>query len=360
MAHYETGAFTSPTNLLNLLATFLTGSAGWTQDALANQGLGRRGHFTKGSLHVNLRAYENEIRYTTSDNGTSGTDNTLSPTQTGYTDYALCMNMSTGSYSGGSGWEVQSGAPVTASPAIYTGKRMSVEMRGGGANLAGTYHFVWQASPEMVWVFIEHATGSFQFLSFGLLSKDGTYTGGEYFSGSLCAGQANAQYLTGQRQAFIASCGATGSTHNTFVRVGSVDSFSGWLGYNSLSADACLTGREVEGSIGRLNGPSTGIPTIVSYYQNATSKGGPIYFSKSQVSSQQTLLPIAAWMRRTDGVDRTYYSLLGVAPHAFYCRMDNYDNAQAITVGSATYRVFSFKSKADAIQDGDGIAVQVS
>ena len=57
-ANYASGAATSPTDLLNLLVTFIT-TQGWTIDSNTTDGSGKRVHAHKGSNYINLRAAMN-------------------------------------------------------------------------------------------------------------------------------------------------------------------------------------------------------------------------------------------------------------------------------------------------------------
>src|SRR6185369_15629320 len=106
-AAYQTGTATDPVDLLNTLATFLSGQ-GWTIDSNTTDGSGKRVHAHKGSDYVNLRAAVNEAIW---------------PNLSGSAFYGIGVYMGTG-YNGSNGWAAQAGGPIKCGGSDTVGASM--------------------------------------------------------------------------------------------------------------------------------------------------------------------------------------------------------------------------------------------
>src|SRR5438477_3589060 len=118
-ASYQTGTASSPSNLLQTLATWLT-AQGWTVNQSATDASGWRLHVSKNSYFMNLRAAMNETIWNTQNRA----------------GYGIGLYGGTG-YSGAAAWNAQAGAPNASGGAIVVGASMNLN---SGAIVA--YHFL--------------------------------------------------------------------------------------------------------------------------------------------------------------------------------------------------------------------------
>jgi len=236
-------------------------------------------------------------------------------------------------------------------------KPVSVELRGNGAVLSGTYHFFVQTSPDTVWIALEVSAGVFRHFGFGTLSKQGSYTGGEWFAGPQSSQAAISSIFKPAFETRI-----TEASVCSFARVSGVDGFTGWLGhvYDSFSRGSNCTGKGLAHGLTDVLGNSFNqFPVFGGYSVNiATNRVGLKYLSRNLLNTQAALLPFYLYCERTKGVD---FSLLGTVGSAYYINMQNYTKAQLVTIGANSFRVFPFSVIADSAAGNyfDGIAVKV-
>lgn len=166
-AAYATGASTSPTDLLNTLAAFLT-TQGWTQDDLSTEGAGRRLHTHKNGDYLNVRAAENEDSLFP--NLGSGLFGNLP-------GYGWLANLGTG-YDGGEPWYNQPGRPL----ANGSSDGIGVGMRLPSGNVVG-YH-IFDDGFDNITVVVEITPGKYQYLGFGpsLVKKGYTWDSSYIFA----------------------------------------------------------------------------------------------------------------------------------------------------------------------------------
>ncbi len=347
---YKSGAFASASALLDEIQTFLVTDNSWTLNHAAVVGSGKRLHVQRvggggNTIYANFRALANETRFGAAD-GTSATD---SPSGSTYTDHVLAMNLSTGQDAGVSAWEKQSGHPTN-----YNSKFVSAELCGSPLDtgsrvstaLSGTYYFIHHKSPvDVVYIWIDTGSGLWSWLAFGESVKIGTWTGGEWFTGSMVSGHANPS-ATNRHP--LGKYATTGNNHNFFVRVSSVDSYTGWLG------------TELSSSYGRMHATKNKAvympfaddgTSLASTYFNYPSYGGynngPVgadmaTYSLNAINGKNLLLPFNLFVGREDaGEDTTnYWSLLGSLSKLHLTRIGGATMGAKIGIGGTAYRVF--------------------
>lgn len=300
-AAYTTGSASSPTDLLDQLAAWLV-TQGWTQDSLATDGSGKRGHLHKGAVYVNLRAAVNE---------------TVWPNLSGSANYGLHLYLGTG-YSGASGWAAQAGGPIKSGASDTVGACM--RLLNGGVT---AFHFFDDGS-DRITIAVERPGALFTHIGFGVtLDKSGTWTGGPYFYGALPGRHGGS--VTQTMGDANSSAGAPGAVigpffdnsttqlgHALFVRV-DVDSFtSKWIGCSGTNTTAN------DGYTGKLgncgldyNTLSEILPTDFPGYQRLLGD-----HLVSAFNGQAVKLPIRVYVARDGGG----YSLIGEVPEVFCYR----------------------------------------
>jgi hypothetical protein len=240
-------------------------------------------------------------------------------------------------------------------------KPISVEARGNGSVLAGTYHFFAQASPDTVWIALEISAGVFRHFGFGTLDKTGagTYTGGEWFCGPQ---RSNSSIIANPPMNFEAR--GDQNYVNCYARVSGLDGFTGWLGSvaDSHATNPSATGKGLAHGMVDPTGGSEfyrKLPLYGGYSGNLNFNFvGHKYLSRSLLNTVGVELPFHFWAERSYLTD---FSFLGCVGHANYQNMSEYEKAQLVTIGGNDFRVFPFNVKAATAAGGwfDGIGLLV-
>jgi hypothetical protein len=167
---YQTGTSTGPNDLIDKLRVFLLAD-GWTVNLWDDDGTGKRLHVQKSAedsagpeMFFNFRSMVAEG---------SWCQDTVSTLCTG-----LGINGSTG-YNGGSDWDKQPGAMVNKDGSNQATAPCMVEM---SASAIPAYYFF--SVGDSVHIVVETTSTKFQFMSFGVLVKQGSYDGGMYCASS--------------------------------------------------------------------------------------------------------------------------------------------------------------------------------
>jgi hypothetical protein len=296
---YSNATATSPINIVQQLVTWLV-SVGWTSDLSAAEGSGWRAHLHKSGLYVHLRAIMNETVPGLTSPGTG-----------------IGVYLST-SFSSGSSWGTQPGSPPyqngSSTAVVWAGAQLLI---GSVPNM----YFFADATGDNIVVVIEKTTGIFGHFGWGpSLVKNGTWTGGAYFFGSIAG--IGMYYTFGSYPGLnlTSLCpGADGDTFGgasaSFVRA-DVDAFTGkWIGMSSnVNATYGYTGKIGESSV--LGGvvPTNSIARYaalsVSYYPNANQLQAR---TTSVLHAEANFLPVLMWVKR----DAAGYSLLGSLPFIY-------------------------------------------
>lgn len=313
---YQTGTASSPIDLLQKLATWLSG-VGWTIDSSVAVATGWRMHCHKGTLYLNFRAAVNE------NGGTAGFVNTWP----GPGCYFLALYAGTG-YNAGNDWRSQPGGPVTSGTSNTTG--CGCPMPSGSIN---AYHFFGDTASDNIMVVIERTANVFSHMFWGpSLNKIGAWTGGAYFGASLDVYQMSYS-IAGNPS--LAGCGMSTygpalslSAPMAYVRV-DVDTFTGkWVGIGkTTSANIGYTGKVGGSSWSQENSDQNGLD--IAYM---------IARGTSNLTAQSLLFPIVITAVR----DSPGFSLLGSLPNIFACNASakGFANSSLYQWGSDNYRIF--------------------
>lgn len=321
---YQTGAASSPTDLIQKLITFLVAN-GWTQDMSQAEGSGWRVHAHLSSNYVHLRSAMNE--------------STIWQQSYAVAHYAVHMYLGTG-FNGSNAWNAQNtGAPIgTASNPMGVGMKLS-------AGPFSNYYFFCDSGGDNVAVVVERTPGLFVHLGWGSsLAKAGTWTGGAYFFGS-SSGYYTPYPAGANTPGFTSTsdCPGVNADHVggavTFVRA-DVDAFTGkWIGIFNQSgvADTGATGKQGDSSVYATN------LSMRSNFPVLASQAYTYHFQNMQTSNQDgraNLLPIYLWALRDSTT--TGFSLLGSIPNVFCSNAvgHGFSNADEYLIGATTYKVF--------------------
>jgi len=182
---YENAQFTTIADLFSKLNTFAV-AAGWTVDHSASDRL----FLTRSTVHVAFRW------------------STTSPTCAGVYQHTAFINSGTdpGNHTNDSGQGSISGVDGT----LLTGRHVLIP------NTGGQYWFF--ESDTYIHVVVETATQQFTHFGFGLMIKEGTWTGGEYSYGNRNDPAGGTTNLPTRPLSSFLLCGAAGLTSPTTVR----------------------------------------------------------------------------------------------------------------------------------------------
>jgi hypothetical protein len=342
---YSSGTSTGPADLLDKLRLFLIAN-GWTVNKWDDDdtryptpsgagldGDGKRLHVQKTAadstvMYFNLRSTVRGIPF--GDRGTSGT---LYAGKFRAEVTGLCLYGSTG-YDGGLVWDLQPGG--TLNGALSWG----VCMTELSTSAIPAYYFF--EDGDTVIVLVEYTAGKYQWFTFGCLEKQGTYTGGQFFSGSLGTYEPSFKYLsapTDQTMFLTTNYDSVGPGNGAVYL--NVDSTAGWRASGYLGGSGSGTGYKSIIFSGVRGNDGTKTSTNVA---NNSLVG--LFFSRSP-NFYNGLAPFAASYvlgKRSSG----NFSLLGWPKNIRHISVTNYNPAQEITLASDTWMIFPEHSKADA------------
>ena len=289
MAYAENVA-SSPDDLIDKISTFAV-SAGWTEDRNALVGSNRTVTLHKGGDYIHLwNDSDSSVRVI----GSIGYDSGEVPLSQTLVAENQCV------------------APIGVGP--YT----------------KVYMFADNSPAEHVHVVIEATAGVFFHLSFGLLDKFGTYTGGTYFDASYWphTSPASQTYTGHWNKAIFDSTTAPGYTAGTLPFNVRVDIPADSLSNNWFAARSDATNKAVSGLNGSQPGPSPVLNT--AYSRNSATFSGQIL-----------LHPIQVVVERDGGL----WSSVGEFPNVRVTNIERYNPADEITIGSDTWKLFPFVRK---------------
>lgn len=331
---YATGTFTTANQLLDAIRSFAAAN-GWTENAYAADGSGYKLLINKGSVYLNFRSLTAEA---STGNGTFTVQQAT----------GVACAISTG-YAGGSAWNDQ---PGRIAPYSNT-KSCSGIFNISASN---TYHLFASASPDQLFCVAETSPGSFQFLGGGLLQKHGSYTGGEWLTGSFYVdGYTHPSstnlfdfYLSGGNQnrinmmPFLDYQVAPGSwmMMATLVRA-ECDGKTGfapmhYLGSTSPPTWTNFTGTVLKGIFeGRQINAVNYIDLLTRWYD----------YAPASLNGITPLLPFHLYAARPSG----FWSPIGYPPHLRFLNMLNYAPGDLITLGSEQWMVFPGYIKSAAL-----------
>jgi len=189
------------------------------------------------------------------------------------------------------------------------------------------YYFFFNGNS--VHIVVEITAGKFQFMSFGLLVKQGTYTGGRYFTSSFSSRQPAYDY------------GSYGNyAPNYFVRLRAGNAQGGVY----IDADSVADWRVAQGT----THPEIMFPCVAGQQANQTySQSGLCScfwsFAPNAYNAMAAMCPIHVFGKRDDG----NYSLLGWPEGVRFLNCTNYSPGEEISYGDETWMVFHADSQED-------------
>ena len=311
---YQSGTSTGPNDLLDKIRTFLLAD-GWAVNLWADIGAGKR-------LHVQKTASDSTVMYFNFRSAIAETGNTLiTEDNTGGangTVTGIIINGSTG-YDVGQVWHKQPGYPQNIDSSNYS---FGCVMSPMSITAIPAYYIF--SVGDAVHIVVEVTGGKFQFMSFGLLYKQGTFTGGQFFSGSWNSYAPYGDWSLswyGPRY-FTFNVGSSYGTLSGGVYL-DVDSVADWR-----CADAGAT-REII------------FPCVAGQSANKEySQTGlcSMFWSKAPnaYNAMSAMVPIYTLAKRSDN----NYSLLGWPEGVRFLNVTNYSPGQEITYGAETWKVF--------------------
>lgn len=318
---FYTGTSTGPNDLIDKLRLALIAES-WTVDAFSAVGAGYRLHVHKAAsdatnMYFNFRSAidEHGPSLITEDNLNSDSGDVT----------GLVINGSTG-YDAGEDWDTQTGHPDNRSSQSY-----GCCMTPMSISAIPAYYFFFVG--DSVHIVVEITSGKFQFMSFGMLKKQGTITGGQYFTASISTYSPVGDY--------------TGSETYRSQYAPRYFSLSGYAGYDSINGAVYLTADSVtkwfrcsESSEHEIvfSCPSgAGNPGNYDQYCLRGICSFFWAFAPSFYNAMAAMAPCYVFIKRSDD----NYSLLGWPEGVRFLNVTNYTPAQEITYGSETWMVFN-------------------
>lgn len=193
------------------------------------------------------------------------------------------------------------------------------------------YMFADNSPAEHVHVVIEATAGVFFHLSFGLLDKFGSYTGGTYFDASYWphSSPTSQTYNGFHNKAIFDSTSLLTFTAGQVPCNVRLDIAADGLSNSWFHANSLATNRLFTSLYGTQVGPDS--PAMnAAYYRNSATFSG-----------QVLLQPIQVAAIRTGGL----WSPIGEFPNVRVTNMERYNPADEITIGSDVWKIFPFVRK---------------
>ncbi len=317
MAIFETGVVTSIPNLLDALADFCVAN-GWTENFNAIEGTGRRVHLQLSSdVFINLRALVNEAAQPSGFPPVSG----------------LAINGSTG-YNGALAWYNQTGAPTDG----VTTYRMAGMMGISGAMPAYYFH----AREDMIYVWLEYATGLYQFMGFGRIEKYGAWSGGTVFFASA---EGHSDTITTLSTTLIGEpptglVDMVGNRHGYMY--GTIGANTGWLPCSNFNTTS---------------------PDMPRFFSSLCMQSLIVTNAANQFNGLPVLLPIDIAVAR-DGAfaiaANTNFSIEGFLPDLYFCNLRTLIPGQQLDDGSGDiFRIYPFRQKTATGHSGGWFGVAI-
>jgi hypothetical protein len=303
---YSSGNATSSTNLLNAFRLFLI-DAGWTVNRYADDGNGKSLSVEKNGLFFNFRSTLNEPIYH---------NPTVLDVQNAQSQTAIWISPSTG-FDAGQNWFRQPNAPKNNNNVfMYAGI--------GFLTAAVNYHFF--AFNDNAFMIVENPVGRWHWAGIGKLAKIGDWGGGQFVF---------AKHINDANDSDWRSFSIFGSNwfgyqqSGFFLRVASIDGFTGWSNYQTPSNAGNL--------IPLRAGDTMQKSTIL------------MESSPNAFNSLAVRLPVGVILTRDAGnnLETTPFSLLGYIDEFFFVNIRFMNPGSIYSIGGVNYKVFSFHTKAD-------------
>jgi len=344
---YQTGTSTGPADLLDKLRLFLIDN-GWTVNKWEDDdtkyptpsgagldGDGKRLHVQKTAtdatvMYFNLRSTIRGIPF-----GNRDTTATLYSGKFRAEVTGLCIYGSTG-YDTGLAWDLQPGGTLNGS-SLSCG----VCMTELSTTAIPAYYFFQDG--DTVIVVVEYTAGKFQWFAFGCLEKQGVYTGGQFFTGSLSSYDPTYQILSAgtTMTMFMTIAFDIGYQGNGAVYI-DVDSLSGWR-WSGLQGNTS-TGNYAKTILLQGLLANQSISAKATSSSNVSFNG--LFYTRTP-NWFNGLAPLATcfvFLKRASA----NLSLLGWPKSIRLVNITNYNSGDELTFGSDTWKIFPEHSKSDA------------
>jgi len=264
------------------------------------------------------------------------------PTATTFRIVHAYTSSQTGLVSGPTSWAKQPG---------YQHKPDNIHSRGCCINALQTgavpnYYIFSTANNDSIVVVVEYENGKFQFMCFGLLHKAGAYTGGQFCAAS-CSSYlpVYARYTTNslRKMAFL---GPDDTSSTCWSQAAVYANFDGLADWRQHDYDTETTAR--------FNGllPNQLIDTTNTHLSLAE---GFIKRTPNSFSALAPMLPFYVMVKRTG---TNLWSLAGWIEEFRQLRIDNFANAEEVSFGADTWKVFSAHNRSVDTLSGYGYAVK--
>jgi hypothetical protein len=312
---YQAGTSTGPNDLIDKLRIFLLAN-GWTVNLFTTIGAGYRLHVQKTAgdstvMYFNFRSAIAETGALISEDNLGGANGTVT---------GLIVNGSTG-YDVGQVWHKQPGYPQNIEASNYSYGNCMTPM---SISAIPSYYFF--SVDDTVNIVVEITAGKFQFMSFGLLEKQGAFTGGQFFSASLDTRQPAYNYASGWYAPLYFTSMPSNPLGGVFVNV---DGTADWRVPNQSYSQSeiyfpCVAGQQANETYSQLG--------MASYFWA---------FAPNAYNAMAAMCPIYTLLLRSD----LNYSLLGWPSGVRFLNCTNYSAGQEVTYGAETWVVFHADSQ---------------
>ena len=196
---------------------------------------------------------------------------------------------------------------------------------------SATYHLHYSGTPDTLWCTLNWDVVRWMHIGFGMLSKLGTWAGGQWFFATGCmqfSGNHSLGNIYSIQEHIDGSFQPQGGGESPALPFwSSRDRY--WSGKNSF-VECALRGHIWEAT-GDLEDSGDGntihCPTVIT----PTQKRSP-----NALNAQTILTPFDLYLRDTDG----YYMAIGRPEHIRFVRLANYNPGDTLTIGSDAWRVY--------------------
>ncbi len=305
---YSSGNAASSANLLNAFRLFLI-DAGWTVNRYADDGAGKTLSIQKSGLFFNFRSTQGE---------TINVYPTVQDVEYAQSQTAIWISPST-AFDDSKTWFRQPNAPKNNNDQY---KFCGI----GFLTAAVNYHFF--AFGDNAFMIVENPVGRWHWFGIGKLAKIGDWGGGQFVFAKHRSndGDPNIRAFS----FFGANWFGFGQS-SFFLRVASIDGFSGWSTHEAPNIAGNIIGLRAGDTLQKST-------TILESSPNA-------------FNSLAIRLPVGVIITR-DGAnnnDNTPFSLLGYVDELFFVNIRFMNPGAIYSIGNVNYKVFSFHTKIDEL-----------
>ena len=300
---YQTGVSTSPSNLLSLMETRLN-TDGWT--IVRNNGAAETGSSNQLSVSDPAPAEGNQYNFVAYD----------SPAE----DARWEFQPSTGDSGAGAAFYNHTGTPNGTNAAgthcMFGNSPLSTNDQGfSGSSIS--YHFFSGQTPSgnrYCHIVLEGTAGVYFMAMFGTIEKAGTFTGGQYATGTPYRNTSSGIIWP-------------------FQFAPSLSDGTQWIRADNLFSSGSPGWRELNGFFSKLGGGG-----VLNH----------LYMGGLTASAQRTpfapmLVPF--WANDTPSLASTQSALIGHVPDVMICSMDGREPGEVITLGSDNWHIFPVHRK---------------